>query len=152
MTNRIVALFYKYIAYPLLKIYWFILRPQTQGVKVIIRYKNQVLFIENTYRHNYWYLPGGGVKKGEEPENAGIREIKEELSINLTKIKDHGILTFVDENKRDQVWVYSATVNNPKFSIDPKEIKKAKWIKIKDFTKEDLSPNTLKCLKLAAII
>jgi ADP-ribose pyrophosphatase YjhB (NUDIX family) len=150
--NSLIAYFYKFIAYPLLTIYWFIFHPKTQGVKVIIKYQNQILFIENTYRHNYWYIPGGGIKKNEGPKEAGTREIKEELGIELKQIKAHGSLTFSDEYKRDQVWVYSASVNDPKFSIDPKEIKKAKWIKVKNFAHEDLSPNTIKCLKLAAVI
>lgn len=150
--NSLIAYFYKLIAYPFLRIYWFIFHPKTQGVKVIIKYKDQILFIENTYRHNYWYLPGGGVKSNENAECAGIREIKEELGIKLSKIKSHGILTFSDEHKQDQVWIYSAIVNNPKFSIDPKEIRKAKWIKIKNFKREDLSTNTFKCLKLAEVI
>jgi mutator protein MutT len=44
--------------------------------------KNQVLLIHR-YRENreYFVFPGGGVEKGETPEQAVIREVQEETSI-----------------------------------------------------------------------
>ena len=41
---------------------------------------------ENGRNPNKWGIFGGGIKKGEEPINALIREIKEELGIKISKL------------------------------------------------------------------
>jgi len=54
-------------------------------VKVIIKSdKGNVLLAKPNYKKN-WQLPGGGVDKGESPEDAIIRETKEELSLTIYK-------------------------------------------------------------------
>lgn len=45
---------------------------------IIINHNNQVLLVKHTYQP-HWYIPGGGVKKGESIKAAIIRELKEEL-------------------------------------------------------------------------
>ena len=41
---------------------------------------------ENGRNPNKWGIFGGGIKKGEKPINALIREIKEELGIKISKL------------------------------------------------------------------
>lgn len=48
------------IANPILKIYWFIFRPKTYGVKVILRCGGKFLLIRNSYGKKHWTFPGGG--------------------------------------------------------------------------------------------
>ena len=38
---------------------------------------------EKKHLSGYWEFPGGKVKKNETPENAIIREVKEELNVNI---------------------------------------------------------------------
>lgn len=77
-------LLYK-IAYKILKIYWFIFRPKTQGVKcLIIKNNGDILLIKNSYGNKSWNLPGGGIKKNETFVEAVKREVKEELRIDIT--------------------------------------------------------------------
>ncbi|MBS0289971.1 MAG: NUDIX domain-containing protein [Proteobacteria bacterium] len=53
----------------------------TIGVKgLIINQQQQVLLVEHTYMPG-WHLPGGGVKAGETPKAAVIREIEEETGL-----------------------------------------------------------------------
>lgn len=47
---------------------------------IIINHKNQVLLVKHTYQP-HWYIPGGGVKKGESIKAAIIRELKEEVGL-----------------------------------------------------------------------
>ena len=78
-----ISIIYKFI-YSLLKIYWFIFRPKTQGVICLILSGDELLLIRHTYGHSAWTLSGGGFKKHETKEEAVKREVKEELGLNIT--------------------------------------------------------------------
>ncbi len=47
--------------------------------------KNEVLLVKPTYK-DYWALPGGGVELNESPMSACIREVKEEVGLNIKNI------------------------------------------------------------------
>ncbi len=49
-----------------------------------------ILIVKPTYRP-YWLLPGGCVEENESPRDACIREVKEELDIDMTVIHFLGI-------------------------------------------------------------
>lgn len=52
-------------------------------VKVVIKSdQGNILLAKPSYKKS-WQLPGGGVDDGEGPEEAAIREVREELSLNL---------------------------------------------------------------------
>ena len=55
------------LAYGLLRVWWFIRRPQVAGVKCLLTHGNEVLLVRHTYGPDVWDLPGGGVKSGESP-------------------------------------------------------------------------------------
>ncbi|WP_394188165.1 NUDIX domain-containing protein [Paenisporosarcina quisquiliarum] len=44
--------------------------------------------------HEYYVIPGGGIEEGETPEDAAIREVKEELGIDIEIEKLLTTLTF----------------------------------------------------------
>lgn len=84
------------------KIYWFIFRPVTIGVKVLVVSQNKILLIKNRY-DKFWYLPGGGIKTGEIFFEAARREVKEECGINLEKFKIFGVYSNFFEYKSDHI-------------------------------------------------
>jgi 8-oxo-dGTP pyrophosphatase MutT (NUDIX family) len=49
--------------------------------------ENKILFIKE--RNGYWGLPGGGLDYGEEPYDGLKREIKEEMGLEVSVIKDN---------------------------------------------------------------
>lgn len=52
----------------------------------IIENSGSILFLqrsEATSRSKQWFLPGGGIKKGETPEEACRREVKEESGLDI---------------------------------------------------------------------
>lgn len=70
------------IAFCFARIFWFFSRPLSMGVcAIVLNDKNEVLLVRNSYRHG-WYLPGGGVKRGETVLETIKRELKEEVQLD----------------------------------------------------------------------
>jgi len=115
------------------RIYWFIARPKTRGVKVIIfNQEDKILMVRLTYYPNTWTFVGGGVNKNEKPEDAILRECKEEVGIELMSSDFITTLDFNHEYKNDTLFIYKAKVNNPDFQIDRKEVAEARWFDLSD--------------------
>lgn len=127
---RVFAIKFLYkIARPIQVLYWFITKPQTRGVKTLIQFEDKFLLVKLTYAHKAWTIPGGGVKRNESFEEAGKREVFEEVGIKLDNIKKIGSYFNIVEHKRDTVEVYYAKVDSSYFKIDPVEIEEAQWYK-----------------------
>lgn len=109
-----------------LRFYWFLFRPQTYGVKVVIEQDSRILLVRHTYRPNVWKFPGGGIHKKETPIQAARRETREELNLDLHSIQTHGSFVSTLEYKRDNITVCSGQVTG---SIDTAslEIAEAQW-------------------------
>ncbi len=54
----------------------------------------------------YWYLPGGGVKKGETLEAAVRREVREEIGVQLGGLSLLGVYSNFSEYKSDHIVVF----------------------------------------------
>ena len=62
-------------------------RAPIAGVSVVItNLGGDVLLLKHSYGPNVWSLPGGGLKRGEDPVEAARREVHEELGLKLTRI------------------------------------------------------------------
>ncbi|MDD2807086.1 MAG: NUDIX domain-containing protein [Patescibacteria group bacterium] len=121
-----IKIFYKLII-PLRKFYWFIFRPKTTGVKVIVKYNEDVLMIKNAYGKSIWTFPGGAVEKSELPEDAAAREVMEEVGIKVSGVKKIGQLLNTREYKKDTIYCYVAITTGKTVQTDPNEIRECKW-------------------------
>lgn len=66
------------------EIYWLVFRPVRIGAcGILVDSEDRVLLVRQSYSHG-WFLPGGGVAKGESPIAALQRELREELRITLS--------------------------------------------------------------------
>ena len=93
-----------------------------------------------------WEFPGGKIKNDETNEEALIREINEELSINIInceKLIDYNFY-YKDLNKR--VFIYFYLVNNFSGQVLNNFHKELKWIEIKDIREYDFLEGDLKII------
>ena len=62
-----------------------LLRIKTIGAMVLLIDERGVVLIRQSYGSGEWTLPGGGVKRGESPREAAIREVREETGATLSE-------------------------------------------------------------------
>jgi 8-oxo-dGTP pyrophosphatase MutT (NUDIX family) len=129
-----ISIFYKFV-HLLLKIYWFIFRPETRGVICLILSGDELLLIRHTYGHSAWTLSGGGLKKNESKKEAVKREVKEELGLDITP-EYIGEFTHNPDYKNDTVSCFVARIEKIEPKIDHLEIKEAKWWNINNLPED----------------
>lgn len=79
MTSRILF----FLLWPLVWLY----APITRRVRVVIKHGDSYVLVINKFGPGKWQLPGGGIKFGESVEAAGVREIGEELGLDVAHVK-----------------------------------------------------------------
>ena len=123
------------LIYPLLKLYWFLVRPKTFGVQCVLQQGDAILLVRNTYGRKQWTFPGGSMARGESAEAAIRREVREEVSLPLEQLQHLGAFDTTINYKRDHVEVFAGVAPDRQVTIDPAEILEARW-----FQPQDLPP------------
>ncbi len=137
-----------FFANPIKKVYFFIFRPNTRGVKCIIENNGKLLMVKLNYAHHKWTFPGGKVEKNESFLDAAIREAKEETGIDAINVKYAGSYESTREYKRDRVEIYVASTEKPDARvIEPTEIEKVEWFDRLNMPQE-VSPAVAQILKI----
>jgi 8-oxo-dGTP pyrophosphatase MutT (NUDIX family) len=90
------------------RIYCFIFHPTTIGVRVMLIQNGQVLLVRQTYIPG-WFMPGGGVKRGETLEEAARREAQEEIGAQMGALSLLGSYTHFGEHKSDHNALFVCT-------------------------------------------
>ncbi|WP_270606879.1 (deoxy)nucleoside triphosphate pyrophosphohydrolase [Bacillus mobilis] len=87
---------------------------------------------------NYWEFPGGKIKVGEEPRDALVREIKEELDCIITVGKTIEIVEHEYENIIVHLVTYKAIIKSgtPK-AIEHSELR---WVNVTDLKELKWAP------------
>jgi 8-oxo-dGTP pyrophosphatase MutT (NUDIX family) len=84
--------------------------------------------VRHTYGRRWeWDLPGGGMRRGEDPVRAAAREIEEELGVAPAEWVFLGELFERIGGKHDELWCFSAEVGDRELSPSPVEIGEARW-------------------------
>ena len=116
--------------YRVLRVWWLVARPVKHGVKcVITRGPDEILLVRHTYGADAWELPGGGVKRREEPLDAARREMREELGLDIEDWTFLGDLFARIDRKRDRLWCFTADVGDRRLELDRAEIAAADWFR-----------------------
>ena len=93
-----------------------------------------------------WEFPGGKIKNDETNEEALIREINEELSINIINYEELISYNFNYKDLNKKVFIYFYLVNNFSGEVLNNFHKELKWIEIKDIREYDFLEGDLKII------
>lgn len=107
--------------------WWFITRPNVLGVKAVLINDGAVLLARHNYGHGIWTFPGGRRKSSEDPLQAVLREVKEELGLTLQTATWCGVYDSIHEYKNVHVDCFFAYVTDRTVTIDDFEIAEARW-------------------------
>ena len=114
------------------RIVWRITRPRTIGVRAILLDRDgRIALVRHTYM-DQWYLPGGGVKKGESIDAALFRELAEEVGVTDARIdRVLGVYHSRREGKDDHIVIFvvraAEGADDELRRADPAEIEDVRW-------------------------
>ena len=89
----------------------------------------RVVFVRHTYGdRRSWELPGGGLRRREDPEPAVRREMREELGVELDDLRPLGRVDIEGTHKRTELHCFEATVGGgAALRVDPGELAEVRW-------------------------
>ena len=122
---------------------------QTKVVAGLILQNDKLLICQRPNFKDHplkWEFPGGKIKNDETNEEALIREINEELSINIINCEELISYNFNYKELNKKVFIYFYLVNNFNGKVLNNFHKELKWIEIKDIREYDFLEGDLKII------
>jgi len=99
------------------------------AICVVERRDGHMLMVRQSYRQEGWGFPGGLMRRGEEPADAAVRELREELGID---VELQGLpVVVIDSPQRRVDVVFNARLTEgsepPEHTTHSPEISDARW-------------------------
>lgn len=114
-----------------LRAWWLLRRPQTDGVKVVLRDGERAVFVRHAYGDRQrWELPGGGLKRGETPAQAARREAREELGVDTGSWRELATVEIEGMGKRTRLHVFEAAWPGTPLEMQLVELEEVRWAPI----------------------
>lgn len=99
------------LAHALRRRWWRLARPRLEGVSIAaFDGDGRVLLVRHSYGTRRWCLPGGGLRKGEDPQAAAAREFAEELGVAVTDLSLAGVSDEILHGAANRVRLYAGTL------------------------------------------
>jgi ADP-ribose pyrophosphatase YjhB (NUDIX family) len=116
-------------AYRVMRLYWTVRHPTTQGSLVALWNGGELLLVRNSYL-DYYSLPGGYLRKDETAREAARRELSEEVGVSVRPEELQLVLDETNEwvGKRDHVCIFAVELSaRPAVAVDHREVVDAGW-------------------------
>ena len=113
-----------YVAYRLHLAWNYLFRPECHGAWVAVWSQGQLLLIKNAYRSSIT-LPGGSIDGAEQPVDAALRELREEVGIEAKpdELVFWGQYISLVEYKFDHINLFELELPDlPEFQLDNREV------------------------------
>ena len=132
------------LALTVARAYWRIFKPRTFGARLLLVHGNKILLVRPRGT-DYWNFPGGGIRRGENPAEGAVRELKEETGIRNPGIEYClGSYTSTKEGKRDTVYIYVASASSVEIPRLEIELQDAKWFEAGGLPEKTTRPTRLR--------
>lgn len=117
---------------------------------IIVNLEKKILLLKRAshdeWMPNKWGLAGGGIEPGEDAESAAIREVLEETSLSLVKIKK---CTNLNENNNHGIIFLGLSKDLNKLTVDKSEHSEFIWVSLEQITDMDTVPGLKKMIELS---
>jgi 8-oxo-dGTP pyrophosphatase MutT (NUDIX family) len=94
----------------------------------VLGHGGEVLVVRHTYGPPGWELPGGGLRRGEDPLVAARREMAEELGLDELPLRKLGVITAEIHGRRVTLHLFAAELTDRVVDADPVEIGAVGWL------------------------
>ena len=113
------------------RLWWRLRRPHHIGALVAVwAAHDRLLVVRQSYRPA-WTLPGGGVRRGETPGAAAVRELAEEvgLEVRAAHLVPAVEVTGAWDYRRERVHIFELHLaNEPRLRLDGREVVEARFV------------------------
>ena len=102
-------------------------KPHLAGVSVLIEDgEGRIMLVRHTYGPEGWAMPGGGLKRGEDPAEAARREMREELGCELETLESLRVIEEVLGGCPHTAHVFRARSRGEP-QVDKRELAELRW-------------------------
>lgn len=125
------------------------------GVVVKLDEDDRILLLKRNVQRrtspNKWQTPSGFINEGESAEEAILREVKEETSLDGTIKKNGSSFEVIDEWARWIIVPFLISVKSDKVVIDTKEHSEFRWVKVDEVSSFECVKGTDEDLKAVGL-
>jgi len=112
------------------------MKEQCFPTAAIVVKNNKILLLHRIKNFDVWEFPGGKIEFGESPEDAAIREVKEETDLT---VKSQGLFTInshTTPQKNHHIWFYyKCKIIKGKIKIKDKDHNDYRWFTFEEMKK-----------------
>jgi 8-oxo-dGTP pyrophosphatase MutT (NUDIX family) len=116
---------------------------RSRSVAIVIRYGKILMERVFYFGREFFTVPGGGIEKGETPEEAAIRELKEECGLDGTIVKPLAV-QYKDNGSAEYSFEVSIsddqeaiTGYDPEETSDNPPLKEVLWMNLNEISEKD---------------
>jgi 8-oxo-dGTP diphosphatase len=113
------------------------------GAVLALRHGDDVLMVRSRHLREAMTLPGGLLERGETPREGLVRELREELRLDVELGEDATVVLVYPEPRRVD-FVYEVRVSErPELHVDGIEVLEAQWVPITSELTDDTARDAL---------
>ena len=120
------------------------------AASALIIHKGKLLLVRSNTTQEQWAFPGGKKEVNETHKQTLIREIKEELGLDIEIKGNLGSYIYISKNRRFDIRCFIAGCERSDLRKDPAEIIEAKWYTLKEGLSLNLTSTTRQALEKVA--